>query len=1024
MFSEEDVSEYVSNRGSARFLGCAVRKLCKRELTAMTVELRKTWLIAILMVCGVRGASGMSAESTSPAARSGMMVQPREAWTTSRLRGTPTPPEAFRIVPAFAQIRFDHPTSLLEIPGTDRVLVTEMDGKIFTFSKAAAVAADLTVNLQNLAHEKVSLFAAVLHPLFQQNRFVYLCLVHPEKGSHTRVSRFEMTHDAVPVIDPKSETVMITWPSGGHNAGCMRFGSDGLLYIATGDGSGPNPPDGLTTGQDVTDLLGSILRIDVDHPANGKNYSIPADNAFITHTTARPEIFAYGLRNPWKFGIDHQTGEVYVADNGWETWEMIYLVGNGTNCGWPVMEGRALLRSEVGVGPTPITPPIRDHHHSEANSVIGGPVYRGEKLKTLDGEFVYGDYITGTIWSVGRTADGSFVGRTLVDTDLRIVDFMEGAAGELYVLDYDLTGQIYELLPNNVEDLSADFPRLLSQTGIFKSVAPLQPAAGVVEYDVVVPQWTDGAVAQRFVAVPDHARIELASHNGVRGRYPEGTVFAKQLSIPDHDGNPTKPIETQILQFQNGVWNPYSYRWNDAGTDAELVSSVGMTQTVQWPAANAAGQFTERTWHTSAINECRLCHNAGPGFVLGFVGNQLTTLCPTTVSSTDQLESLLEQQVIATIPDDARSPVFQLVNPQDESLDLTDRARSYLHGNCSMCHHKGGNAIVSFFLTKDLSFEQMATNKGTNIGTFGMQQAKIIVPGDPFRSVLMYRMSKLGYARMPYVGSQVVDSHGISLIARWIGSLPVEPSTKLSDPLVIASLPATALASLERSGSNPETRTAAIQQLTSGTEGALALMVRMHAGDLTPADRETVIETVRNASSDVRGLFDNFIPESLRKKTLGRTFEPSLVLSQTGDALRGRLIFFSDAARCRACHHTDELALSVGPTLREISKKYVHTSELLQEIVQPSQKVDDKFATWTILTKDGLVLNGLIESQSPSQVVLRLADRQQITIAATDIDELQKSTKSLMPDGVLADLTAQEASDLLVFIRSITEAAK
>ena len=331
---------------------------------------------------------------------------------------------------------------------------------------------------------------------------------------------------------------------------------------------------------------------------------------------------------------------------------------------------------------------------------------------------------------------------------------------------------------------------------------------------------------------------------------------------------------------------------------------------------------------------------------------------------------------------------------------------------------------MSFFLTKDLSFEQMATNKGTNIGTFGMQQAKIIVPGDPFRSVLMYRMSKLGYARMPYVGSQVVDSHGISLIARWIGSLPVEPSTKLSDPLVIASLPATALASLERSGSNPETRTAAIQQLTSGTEGSLALMVRMHAGDLTPADRETVIETVRNASSDVRGLFDNFIPESLRKKTLGRTFEPSLVLSQTGDALRGRLIFFSDAARCRACHHTDELALSVGPTLKEISKKYVHTSELLQEIVQPSQKVDDKFATWTILTKDGLVLNGLIESQSPSQVVLRLADRQQITIAATDIDELQKSTKSLMPDGVLADLTAQEASDLLVFIRSITEAAK
>lgn len=953
-----------------------------------------------------------------------LVANPREPWTMSQLHGTPTPPEPFRIVPAFPRIRFDHPTSLLEIPGTNRMLVAEIGGRVVTFSKNAAVTADLAVDLRELAHGNVSLFAAVLHPQFEKNRFVYLCYVHPDKGSHTRVSRFTMTSDAVPVIDPKSETVIITWPSGGHNAGCLQFGIDGLLYIATGDGSGPNPPDGLTTGQDVTDLLGAILRIDVDHPATGMNYSIPADNAFASHATARPEIFGYGLRNPWKFGIDRKTGEVYVADNGWETWEMIHLVGNGTNCGWPIMEGRAILRGEVALGPTPITPPIRDHHHSEANSVIGGPVYRGDKLKSLDGEFIYGDYITGTIWSVGRAADGSFVGRTLVDTDLRITDFLEGDAGELYVLDYDLTGQIYELVPNIVPDLSADFPRLLSQTGIFKSVTPLQPAPGVVEYNVVVPRWTDGAVAQRFVAVPGNDRIELAPHGGVRGKYPEGTVFAKQLSIPDSDGQPTKPLETQILQLQNGVWNPYSYLWNEAGTDAELVSSAGAAQTVQWPDANAAGQFTERTWHTNAINECRLCHNAGPGFVLGFVGNQLSRPTMNSAVGTDQLESLLSQAVIVAIPDDARSSAFRLVDPHAASLDLNDRARSYLHGNCSMCHHKGGNAIVSFFLTRDLTFEQMTTNKGTNIGTFGMQKAKIIVPGDPFRSVMMYRMSKLGYARMPYIGSQVVDSQGVSLIARWIQSLPADPSTEFSNPLIPASSQATALASLALKSPDAETRTASIQQLTGSTEGSLSLMLRLHSGDLTPGDRETAVETVRNASSDVRGLFDHFVPESQRKKTLGRTFEPSLVLSQTGDALRGRLIFFSDAARCRACHHTDEAALSVGPTLKEVSKKYMHLSELLQHIVQPSLKIDDKFAAWTVVMKDGRVLNGLMESQSASQVVLRMADRQLVTVATTDIDELQKSTRSLMPDSVFADLTAQEAADLLEFIRSITEAQK
>ncbi|MCA9067269.1 MAG: PQQ-dependent sugar dehydrogenase, partial [Planctomycetaceae bacterium] len=167
--------------------------------------------------------------------------------------------------------------------------------------------------------------------------------------------------------------------------------------------------------QDVSDLLGSILRIDVRGTTSGQTYQIPSDNPFTTQPGARAEVYAYGLRNPWKFNIDRRNGDVYVADNGWETWEMIHLVKAGSNCGWPVMEGRVPLRTEVAVGPTPITPPIRDHHHSEANSVIGGPVCHSVKLPQLDGHFIYGDYITGTIWSVVRGKDGQFIGQTLVD---------------------------------------------------------------------------------------------------------------------------------------------------------------------------------------------------------------------------------------------------------------------------------------------------------------------------------------------------------------------------------------------------------------------------------------------------------------------------------------------------------------------------------------------------------------------------------------------------------------------------------
>ena len=134
-----------------------------------------------------------------------------------------------------------------------------------------------------------------------------------------------------------------------------------MLYISTGDGSGPNPPDGRTAAQDVSNLFGCVLRIDIRKKADGKNYTVPSDNPFVDLDGARPEIWAYGLRNPWKFGVDRKTGDIFAADNGWESWEMVHRIVRGGNCGWPIMEGRAVLRSEVTQGPTPIRPPVKDH---------------------------------------------------------------------------------------------------------------------------------------------------------------------------------------------------------------------------------------------------------------------------------------------------------------------------------------------------------------------------------------------------------------------------------------------------------------------------------------------------------------------------------------------------------------------------------------------------------------------------------------------------------------------------------------
>jgi putative heme-binding domain-containing protein len=908
-----------------------------------------------------------------------------------------------------------------------RLLVTEMGGKVFSFVQdAQATQVDLVMDLNSLlkpklADQGVALFSATPHPNFGRNRQLFACYVHPGKDRHTRVSRFTLDNSAPPKVVSGSEQVIITWPAGGHNAGCLRFGKEGLLYIATGDGSGPNPPDGRTTGQDISDLLGAILRIDVDRPTTARAYSVPADNPFVDRDGARPEIWAYGLRNPWKFGVDTQTGELFVADNGWESWEMVHRIVRGGNCGWPIREGRAALRTEVTPGPTPIIPPIKDHPHSEANSVIGGPVYRGNKLTELQGSFVYGDYITGTIWALKSDGKNQFSHRTLVDTHLRIVDFAQGSRGELYVLDYDYTGQIYELLPNNLPDRSADFPRLLSETGLFQSLKTMTPAQGVMPYNVQVSRWMDHATARRWVAIPGTATIQLAENPGDAGSYPDGTVFVKHLTLPRARG-PALRLETQLLHFENGTWHPYSYLWDETGKDARLVDPIGAQRLISSvPHAQPPQSDAQRTWRVSAQNECKLCHNAGSHFVLGFVANQLHRPAPHERQLIDQLKLLAARKLIGEQPDADRDSPHRLVDPHDDSQPLADRARSYLHANCSMCHHARGNAIVSFYLRRDLHFDKLNTNKGTGIGTFGMRNAKLIVPGDPYRSVLMYRMTKLGYGRMPYIGSHAVDSTGVALVEQWIRSLaPAAEHENASPPLKPTSPEATALKTLASNNSQPADRETAIRTLVKSSEGALALVGHMHANRLSGAEHQVALQHgSRSKRSDIRGLFDHFLPESQRRKTLGPKITPDTILKLTGDTGRGQLIFFSDAARCRACHDATDRVKSTGPTLVEINKKHRRRSDFLDHVLNPSLKIEPPFVTYVVLDTDGRVTTGLLVDDKNDAITLKTAERKTVRIARDNIEEMRKSTRSLMPDRILSDLTAQEAADLISYIRSL-----
>ncbi len=513
-------------------------------------------------------------------------------------------------------------------------------------------------------------------------------------------------------------------------------------------------------------------------------------------------------------------------------------------------------------------------------------------------------------------------------------------------------------------------------------------------------RWVDGTTAQRFVAIPGNGQITLAPNRETSAAYPEGTVLVKHLSLPQKHAEPL-PLETQLLHFEAGSWHPYSYLWNEEGSEALLVESIGKSRTLKVENPTNSEEFIERTWKVNAVNECKLCHNAESGYVLGFVPHQL--------QRKDQLAQFAAQGTIAPLAATAEANDWKLVDPHDASQSLDDRARSYLHANCSMCHQPGGNAIVSFYLRRDLPFEKLNTNKGTGIGTFGLEDARLIVPGHPERSVLLYRMAKLGYARMPYIGSQRVDSFGVVLIEDWLRSL---------DSQTEQSTLAESLKTLE--SKNEAEREVAVNKFTESTGGALALAVQLHREALLPQQTVAIAATAaKTPRSEIRGLFETFLPEAERRATLGPTLSTQPILSLTGDVERGKLIYFSDGARCRNCHEVSDRAASLGPTMQEINKKYPQADDLLRHILQPSLKIDEPLAAWSLATTDGRILSGLLLEQTDEEVVLKTLDKKVVRVKKAEMEELTRSSKSLMPDLLLGDLTPQEAADLVEYLRSL-----
>jgi glucose/arabinose dehydrogenase len=341
------------------------------------------------------------------------------------------------------------PVDLTAPPGdTGRLFITQKDGAIRIVKDGSLLPTpflDLTGRVSTGSEQ--GLFGLAFDPAYGTNgRFA---VHYTDVDGNTVVSLFRVADNDPDRADPASETVVLTakQPFANHNGGQILFGPDGMLYVGLGDGGSEGDPNG--TGQSVSDLLGSILRVDV---ANGTGYTIPPDNPFVGRDDARPEVWSFGLRNPWRFTFDPANGDLYVADVGQNAWEEVDVVtaaagaGRGANFGWNPSEGQHCYAS-ASCDLSRYTLPVLEYSHAEGCSISGGFVYRGAAIPALQGHYFYADYCQGWVRSF-RLQDGTAVESQQWPTLApggQVPGFGRDAAGELYVLSAG--GRVFRIVP-------------------------------------------------------------------------------------------------------------------------------------------------------------------------------------------------------------------------------------------------------------------------------------------------------------------------------------------------------------------------------------------------------------------------------------------------------------------------------------------------------------------------------------------------------------------------------------------------
>jgi glucose/arabinose dehydrogenase len=365
--------------------------------------------------------------------------------------------QPIQLVNAFPNLTFTKPVFLTHShDGTNRIFVVQQNGLIRVFPNDSAVTSystflDVSSRI-NASSGEEGLLGLAFHPQYKSNGYFYVNYTAPNPR-RTVVAKYSVDPSDPNRADPLSEVKIleIDQPFSNHNGGMLMFGHDGCLYIGTGDGGSGGDP--YNNAQNPGVLLGKMLRINVDSTEATMNYSIPSDNPFKGNTQGyREEIWAWGLRNPWRFSQDPVTGEIWVGDVGQNEWEEVDLLQKGANYGWRITEGTHCYNPPSGCDMTGITPPVKEYSHASNDcSITGGYVYRGKLRPDLVGAYVYGDYCTGRIWELrygsGRVTSDSL----LIRAPFQISSFGTDQENELYICSYS-NGAIYRFARTTITE--------------------------------------------------------------------------------------------------------------------------------------------------------------------------------------------------------------------------------------------------------------------------------------------------------------------------------------------------------------------------------------------------------------------------------------------------------------------------------------------------------------------------------------------------------------------------------------------